>query len=79
MCSQNPIQWVPTTVSPEVKWPDHAADQTGPFNAENNTNQSYTHTPSICYTFMACTKIILPSQFTFPRKSGYGEYLSLLR
>jgi hypothetical protein len=45
MCSQNPIQWVPTTVSPGVKRPDHATDQTGPFNAENNKNKSYTILP----------------------------------
>ena len=35
MCSQNPIHWAPTLVSPGVKRPGHSADQTAPFNAEN--------------------------------------------
>jgi hypothetical protein len=35
MCSQNPIQWALTLVSPGVKRPGHSAHQTAPFNAEN--------------------------------------------
>jgi hypothetical protein len=49
--TQPPIQWVPGTLSPGVKWQGREADHSSPANAEVNKMWIYTSTPP--YAFMA--------------------------
>jgi hypothetical protein len=49
--TQPPIQWVPRTLSPEVKRPGREAYHSPPSSAEVKNARSYTSTPS--YVFMA--------------------------
>jgi hypothetical protein len=48
--TQTPIQWVPGTLSPEVKRPGREADQSPPTSAEFKKIRIYTLTPT--YAFM---------------------------
>jgi hypothetical protein len=43
--SQPPIQWVPGTLSPAVKLPDHEADGSLPSSAKVKNATRYTSTP----------------------------------
>jgi hypothetical protein len=49
--TQPPIQWVPGTISPGVKWPWREADHSPPTSAEVKKMWIYTSTPP--YAFMA--------------------------
>jgi len=45
--TQPPIQWVPGTLSLEVKWPGHEADHSPPPHAEVMNAWSYTSNPPV--------------------------------
>jgi hypothetical protein len=49
--AQPPIQWVPGTLSPEIKLPGREADHSPPSCAEVKSTWIYTSTPP--YAFMA--------------------------
>jgi hypothetical protein len=53
--TQPPIQWVPGTLSPELKWPGREADHSPPTNAEVQKTWAYTSTPP--YVLMALRSI----------------------
>jgi hypothetical protein len=61
---QTPIQWVPGTLSMEVKWLGCEVDHLPPSNAEVNNELGYTSTPT--YALMACIGTALCFTFYSP-------------
>jgi len=67
--SQHPIEWLPGTLSPGVKW---LGDHSPPSSAEVKNAQTYTSIP--LYVFMAWSLVKHRNSFIFtlPNKIGYS-------
>jgi len=66
--TQLPIQWVPGSLSLEVKWPGHEADHSPPSSAEIKNVWSYTSIPP--YILMTWCLVKHRDNFTFYLKFG---------
>jgi hypothetical protein len=65
--TQPPIQWVPGSLSPRVKWPDREAYHLPRSSAEVKNAWSYTFSPR--YVFMAWCLVKYRDNFTFVLKA----------
>jgi hypothetical protein len=52
--TQRPVQWIPGSLSPRVKWPGRRADHSPPSSADVKNSRSYTSTPQ--YVIMCLIK-----------------------
>jgi hypothetical protein len=68
---QTPIQWVPVTLSLEVKQPVREADHSPPSSTEDKNAWSYTSTPQ--YAFMAWCSVKAQGQLYLYEKNEVDD------
>jgi hypothetical protein len=81
MSTQNPIQWVPEGLSPEIEWPGREGDYTLPHNSEVNNEWSHAFTSQVfmawcliknkgILTLPLLLQVLGPNKFN-PRTTGF--------